>query len=40
MLKERMCYINFSAPAIYYDAKSGVDKERTTPSTFTVLENG
>ena len=28
-----------SAPAIYYDAKSGVDKERTTPSAFTVLEN-
>ena len=22
------------APTIYYDAKSGVDKERTTPSTF------
>ena len=28
-----------SAPAIYDDAKSGVDKERTTPSAFTVLES-
>lgn len=25
-----------SAPVIYYHAKSGVNKERTTPSAFTV----
>ena len=37
---KNVCVTSISfAPAIYYDAKSGVDKEKTTPSTFTVLEN-